>query len=100
MAALLAVLNELWYVIELALCVNCQFFLGKASLCEMPSVDVLCLKWKNDTLCSFCMRQYGIIYRIFQDPKKQLKRCFWIVATLPKLYLEEVKRKRSIKGNL
>lgn len=33
------------------------------------------------------------VYRIYQDPKKQLKRCFWIVATLPKLYLEEWKRK-------
>lgn len=35
------------------------------------------------------------VYRIYQDPKKQLKRCFWIVATLPKLYFEEVKRKRA-----
>lgn len=34
------------------------------------------------------------VYRIYQDPKKQLKRCFWIVATLPKLYFEEIKRKR------
>ena len=52
-----------------------------------------CPKWiqKNHLEC---------VYRIIQDPKKQLKRCFWIVATLPKLYLEEVKRKRSLKGNL
>lgn len=35
------------------------------------------------------------LYRIYQDPKKQLKRCFWIVATLPKLYFEEIKRKRA-----
>lgn len=35
------------------------------------------------------------VYRICQDPKKQLKRCFWIVATLPKLYFGEVKRKRA-----
>lgn len=34
------------------------------------------------------------VYRICQNPKKQLKRCFWIVATLPKIYFEEVKRKR------
>lgn len=34
------------------------------------------------------------VYRILQDPKKQLKRCFWIVATLPKLYIGELKRKR------
>ena len=35
------------------------------------------------------------VYRICQDPKKQLKRCFWIVATLPKLYYEEWKRKNA-----
>lgn len=37
------------------------------------------------------------LYRIYQDPKKQLKRCFWIVATLPKLYLAELSRKRAVK---
>lgn len=52
-----------------------------------------CPKWIQKNHLEF-------VYRIIQDPKKQLKRCFWIVATLPKLYLEEVKRKRSIKGNL
>ena len=36
------------------------------------------------------------VYRIFQDPKKQLRRCFWIVATLPKLYFEELKRKKFV----
>lgn len=35
------------------------------------------------------------VYRICQDPKKQLKHCFWIVATLPKLYFGEAKRKRA-----
>lgn len=35
------------------------------------------------------------VYRIMQDPKKQLKRCFWIVWTLPGLYLSEVGRKRK-----
>jgi N-acetylglucosaminyldiphosphoundecaprenol N-acetyl-beta-D-mannosaminyltransferase len=39
------------------------------------------------------------VYRICQDPKKQLKRCFWIVATLPKLYFGEVKRKRAVSGD-
>ena len=34
------------------------------------------------------------VYRILQDPKKQLKRCYWILRTLPGLYLGEVKRKR------
>ena len=37
------------------------------------------------------------VYRILQDPKKQLKRCFWIVWTLPRLYLGEVKRARRVK---
>lgn len=37
------------------------------------------------------------LYRIIQDPKKQLKRCFWILWTLPGLYLGEVKRKRAAK---
>lgn len=35
------------------------------------------------------------VYRIMQDPKKQLKRCFWIVATLPKLYFGELQRKKN-----
>ena len=52
-----------------------------------------CPKWIQKNHLEF-------VYRIIQDPKKQLKRCFWIVATLPKLYLEEVKRKRSLQGNL
>ena len=38
------------------------------------------------------------LYRIWQDPKKQLTRCFWIVVTLPKLYVGEVRRKYSRKG--
>ncbi len=33
------------------------------------------------------------LYRIWQDPKKQLKRCFWIAATLPQLYIQEYRRK-------
>lgn len=36
------------------------------------------------------------VYRIIQDPKKQLKRCFWIVWTLPKLYFGEKKRARVV----
>lgn len=35
------------------------------------------------------------IYRILQDPKKQLKRCFWILWTLPGLYFGELKRARQ-----
>lgn len=37
------------------------------------------------------------VYRIFQDPKKQLKRCYWIIRTLPGLYFGEVKRKKAAK---
>lgn len=37
------------------------------------------------------------VYRIIQDPKKQLKRCFWIVWTLPGLYFGEIKRARKVK---
>ena len=33
------------------------------------------------------------LYRIFSEPKKQLKRCGWIVATLPGLLWNEWKRK-------
>lgn len=39
------------------------------------------------------------VYRIMQDPKKQLKRCFWIVWSLPGLYLGEIKRKRVQRNN-
>ena len=37
------------------------------------------------------------VYRIMQDPKKQLKRCFWILWTLPGLYFGEVNRARKAK---
>lgn len=50
-----------------------------------------CPKWIQKNHLEF-------VYRIIQDPKKQLKRCFWIVATLPRLYFEEVRRKRSLKS--
>lgn len=33
------------------------------------------------------------VYRIFSEPKKQLKRCAWIVYTLPSLLFAEWKRK-------
>lgn len=39
------------------------------------------------------------LYRIFQDPKKQLKRCAWIVYMLPKMFVEELKRKRKKNNN-
>ena len=40
------------------------------------------------------------VYRIYQDPRKQLKRCFWIVATLPRLYFGELRRKRNKENRL
>lgn len=40
------------------------------------------------------------VYRIMQDPKKQLKRCFWIMWTLPGLYFEEKKSARAAKKAL
>ena len=48
-----------------------------------------CPEWMQKSHLEF-------IYRIFQDPKKQLKRCFWIVWTLPRLYFEEKRRAREI----
>lgn len=39
------------------------------------------------------------VYRIMQDPKKQLNRCYWIIKTLPGLYLDEVRRKRESEKN-
>lgn len=47
-----------------------------------------CPKWIQRNHLEF-------VYRIIQDPKKQLKRCFWIVATLPKLYFGELKKKNQ-----
>lgn len=44
-----------------------------------------CPEWMKNNHLEF-------VYRIMQDPKKQLKRCFWILRTLPKLYWEEKKR--------
>lgn len=35
------------------------------------------------------------IYRIFQSPKKQLKRCGLILATMPKMLWQEYKRKKA-----
>lgn len=35
------------------------------------------------------------VYRIFQEPKKQLKRCGMIVLMLPRMFAEEVIRKYS-----
>lgn len=34
------------------------------------------------------------VYRIFRDPKKQLKRCAWIIYTLPGLLYSEWKKRK------
>lgn len=51
----------------------------------------------GESRCPAWMQRWHMefVYRIIQDPKKQLKRCYWIVRTLPGMYLEEVKRKRK-----
>lgn len=36
------------------------------------------------------------LYRIMQDPKKQLRRCGLILRTLPKIFFEELRRKRQL----
>lgn len=48
----------------------------------------------SENRCPKWMQRHHLefIYRILQDPKKQLKRCFWIIWTLPGLLLDE-KRK-------
>ena len=50
--------------------------------------------------CPSWMQKYHLefLYRIMQAPQKQLKRCFWIIWSLPGLYYGEVKRKRAQKN--
>lgn len=45
-------------------------------------------KWMVDHHLEF-------VYRIFSSPKKQLKRCAWIVATLPQLLYHEWRKKQN-----
>ncbi len=52
-----------------------------------------CPKWLQNHHLEFA-------YRIWQDPKKQLKRCFWIIWTLSGLYFGEVKRSRKAKRHV
>jgi len=50
----------------------------------------------DEKRCPEWMQRHHLefVYRIFQDPKKQLKRCFWILWTLPGLYRAEKKKAR------
>lgn len=36
------------------------------------------------------------LYRIFQSPRKQLRRCFWIVAMMPQMLWTEWRRKKKL----
>lgn len=47
-----------------------------------------CPKWVHDIHLEF-------VYRIMQDPKKQLNRCWWIVRTLPSMISEEKGKKKA-----
>lgn len=58
-----------------------KFFSGGADTKRAP-------QWMIDAHLEF-------VHRIFTEPKKQLKRCGWIVATLPGLFLGEWSRKRA-----
>lgn len=40
------------------------------------------------------------LYRIFQEPKKQLKRCWDDIVTLPNILREEIKNKRTKRSNI
>lgn len=40
------------------------------------------------------------VYRIFSEPKKQIGRCAWIVRTLPRVLIGEIKRKRKLKSKV
>ena len=35
------------------------------------------------------------VYRIFSEPKKQIKRCAWILVTLPGLLLNEIYKNKK-----
>lgn len=47
-----------------------------------------CPKWMHDMHLEF-------VYRIMQDPKKQLNRCWWIVKMLPSMIREERGKKKA-----
>lgn len=47
-----------------------------------------CPKWMHDMHLEF-------VYRIMQDPKKQLNRCWWIVKMLPSMIREEKGKKKA-----
>ncbi|MBO4475719.1 MAG: WecB/TagA/CpsF family glycosyltransferase [Bacteroidales bacterium] len=56
---------------------------------------------QDEARCPAWMQKHHLefIYRLFQNPGKQIKRCFWIVATLPRLYMAERRRAKKNKSN-
>lgn len=52
---------------------------------------------KNEKRCPSWIQKSHLefLYRILQDPRKQLKRCWGIVYNLPRLYFEELKKSRK-----
>lgn len=43
-------------------------------------------------------RHMEFVYRLLRDPKKQFRRCFFIVLTLPGILLQEYKKMRAQRG--
>lgn len=54
------------------------------------------LSGRQESRCPEWMHKCHLefVYRVFQNPRKQLKRCGLILSTLPRLYFEE-RRKKS-----
>ena len=54
---------------------------------------------KDESRCPAWMQKCHLefLYRIFQSPGKQLKRCYWILRTLPALYYSEKKKARKLE---
>lgn len=55
---------------------------------------------RNESRCPEWMRRHHLefIYRIYQNPRKQIKRCWMIASSLPRLYVEEYRRAKQIKN--
>ena len=55
---------------------------------------------RNESRCPEWMQRHHLefVYRIFQNPRKQLKRCWGIVSSLPGLYVQERRRAKRSKN--
>lgn len=56
----------------------------------LPDVPHACPKWVYKC-------HLGFIHRLFTEPKKQIKRCWGILTTLPRIFRKERKVKRQKK---